>query len=152
MSRIVWLSSMSIGFDKWDSDHRTLLVLLDRLDDALQAGNSAEVVGPALDRLAEYAEIHFRSEEDAMERFGYPRVASHKEEHQRLRDWVGEQRARLAGSPAEAATRDMAEYLVHWIYTHVLTADMDYAEFFDGHRRQVLQLLTDYPGLPDASG
>lgn len=138
---------MSVGIDIWDADHKVLLELINRLDEALRGHGAPEVVRQAIAALTGYAEVHFRCEERLMQALRYPRFASHKGEHDAMREWIAD-RARLAeaGDPATLLP-DMAEQLVHWLYTHVLTIDMQYSEFFDEQRRKVGELLAGYTGL-----
>lgn len=148
MANIVWLPSMSVGIDKWDADHRVMLELINRLDGALhQERFDSATVARAIDTLVAYAEVHFLIEEQAMKALGYPRTTSHLEEHERMRAWIAEQRARAGSADAAKLLRDMAEHLVHWLYTHVLTIDMQYSEFFDEHRPALDRLLATYQGL-----
>ncbi len=148
MSNIVWLPSMSVGIDKWDSDHKALLELINRLDQTLQARMfDAAVVRQAIDTLVDYAEIHFASEERAMEQLGYPRWEAHRVEHAKMREWVAKQRRRAEADDCATVLSDMAEHLVHWLYNHVLTVDMQYSEFFCDQRRKLDALLREYEGL-----
>lgn len=147
MANIVWLPSMSVGIDKWDSDHRVLLELINRLDHAVGAGApDMAVVRQAVETLVAYAEVHFQIEEKLMARLEYPRLESHKAEHEKMRAWIAEHCLR-PGLDASDFTHDLAEYLVHWLYSHVLTIDMQYTEFFDDHRLAVETLLGGYDGL-----
>lgn len=146
MARIVWLPSMSVGIEKWDADHKVLLELINRLGESVSAGR-AERVHQAIVTLEAYAERHFRIEEDVMAALRYPRTASHKAQHDGMRAWIAERRAIAAAGNAGDLLQDMAEHLVHWLYTHVLTIDMQYTEFFDEQRRKVEGLLSGYTGL-----
>ncbi len=148
MANIVWLPSMSVGIEKWDSDHRVLLELINRLDRALQdAAAGPGVVREAIASLAAYAEVHFEIEERVMAALKYPRLAAHQAEHEKMRQWIAVQRERAEIDDSDAVVRDLAEQLVHWLYTHVLTVDMQYSDFFDENRRRVEVLLRDYEGL-----
>lgn len=138
---------MSVGIEKWDSDHKVLLELINRLDEALHGGGGMEAVRHAIDVLDAYAEVHFRIEESLMQALRYPRYAKHKAEHDAMRAWITERRAWAESGDSAAMLADMAEQLVHWLYTHVLTIDMQYTEFFDEQRRKVSALLADYEGL-----
>lgn len=147
VTRIVWLPSMSVGIEKWDSDHKVLLELINRLDEALRNSGGPETVRRAIDTLVAYAEVHFRIEEHLMQTLRYPRYASHRAEHDTMRAWIAERREWAESGDSAAVLADMAEHLVHWLYTHVLTIDMQYTEFFDEQRRKVGALLDDYDGL-----
>lgn len=138
---------MSVGIDKWDDDHKVLLELINRLDEALQSGAAADMVRAAIDTLVAYAEVHFRIEEKLMETLRYPRYPSHRAEHDQMRAWISERRSVAEAANAAELLRDMAEHLVHWLYTHVLTIDMQYTEFFDEQRRKVAMMLETYEGL-----
>lgn len=148
MANIVWLPSMSVGIEKLDSDHKVLLELINRLDQVLRAETiDAADVRKAMDTLVDYADVHFGIEERAMAKLGYPLTDRHQAEHAEMRAWVTEQRRRADYDDCRLLMRDMAEHLVHWLYNHVLTVDMQYSEFFADQRRRLDGLLQDYEGL-----
>jgi hemerythrin len=57
---------------------------VNRLNDAMQAGNSHEVMGRVLFELVEYTICHFGLEEALMSQHNYEGLAAHKDEHDKF--------------------------------------------------------------------
>ncbi len=67
------------------SDHSELRELLDRLGNAIAAGDMS-LAKQTLLRFQVWEERHFATEEDAMRSFGFPAYESHCDHHESLRD------------------------------------------------------------------
>lgn len=142
MADIRWLTSMSVGVEQWDADHRVLLDLIGRLDDLLRSGRSDP--SPLMDTLSRYVDVHLGSEERTMERLGYPHFEAHRAKHDEFRTWFKEVTA--AAPAARPAAAEIADMLVHWWYVHIVTVDMAYKDFFENRRRETVEVLRDYEG------
>ena len=59
MAPLEWTDSYSAGNAHLDEQHKGLIALINRLDDA-------SMTGPVLDRLQDYVDEHFRDEERLM--------------------------------------------------------------------------------------
>lgn len=123
MSLVSWQDSYCIGVSSIDDDHKILISLVNQLHDAREEGQTRHVVGSILNVLVEYCSIHFRREEQLMERSCYPELEAHKELHRRLCERVdGLQRQYESGHGA--AAEELSGFLKEWLLGHILGVDV----------------------------
>jgi hemerythrin-like metal-binding protein len=67
-----------------DDQHGILLDTMNELRLAAVRGSGREQISEVLDRLIEFTRMHFWGEEQLLERFGFPSLAGHRLEHQRI--------------------------------------------------------------------
>jgi hemerythrin len=130
MSNLVeWSGALSVGIDEIDAQHRTLIDLVNELNNAIEERHGNAAVGDVLLRLEEYTRIHFAVEEGLMRVLGYPDLAAHKREHARLTEQLAELRGRFdAGRTALGF--ELMHFLKRWLTSHIMESDQDYARHF----------------------
>lgn len=124
---ILWRPSMAIGHPMIDADHRRLIDLINTAELALKGGAEDGALAAALDGLTDYAQEHFRREEDVMSLLGYDGLSQHREAHRMLRLRLREIRADIEASAGVASGREvdrLVELLRAWLLDHVLKVDM----------------------------
>lgn len=84
MTLLTWSNSCSVGVRAMDEQHGILMDAMNELRLAVQRGCGREQMGKHLGGLIELVSMHFRSEEQLMQRSGYPEVEAHRAEHKRL--------------------------------------------------------------------
>lgn len=67
-----------------DDQHGILLDTLNELRRVAVRGSGRERVSEVLDRLIEFTRMHFWSEEQLLEQHGFPGLAEHRSDHQRI--------------------------------------------------------------------
>jgi hemerythrin-like metal-binding protein len=67
-----------------DDQHGILMDTMNELRQAVVHGECREQISEVLDRLIEFTRMHFSSEEQLMERYSYPDLATHRAAHQRI--------------------------------------------------------------------
>ncbi len=127
MAIITWNDTFATGIAKIDDDHRHMMAIVNRIDDALIHGRTRQVDGATLDELAKYAEEHFALEEQLMETAGYAGLAQHKQEHHRARTLLlGLRNQYLDGRVVRSS--DALSFLATWMEEHILGTDLAYVE------------------------
>lgn len=121
-----WNDSYSVGNALLDSDHKILFNLVNQLQDAVETGQSRDVVGSVVNVLAEYVEHHFRHEESLMARARYPGLAQHEAQHRRLEDEVRDVRDRWLAGDRRAIGEEVLAFIRKWLTEHILVADKSY--------------------------
>lgn len=131
MALLKWRDSYSVGVPELDEDHRQLIDIINRVEEAERAGVP---VGWVLTDLAEYAHFHFQQEEDGLKNAGYPRLVEHAKDHEAFVAWLEELAKTYAALPgnATAPTAEVRDYLKSWVITHILGEDMDYKDYLNG--------------------
>jgi hemerythrin len=86
MPLLNWKDEYSVGIDAVDHEHKQLIELINRLHQELDARNSKQSVLPFFGDLLKGISAHFALEEKFMRDHVYGRLATHKEDHERLLD------------------------------------------------------------------
>jgi hemerythrin-like metal-binding protein len=122
MPLLPWNAKLEVGHSQIDSDHKKLVELLNRLHDAMQAGQARDVCGRILDELIQYTRVHFATEERLMAQHGYAQAATHKAQHASLVQEVVQFKSRFdAGSIALSVS--LFKFLKDWLSNHILQSD-----------------------------
>ena len=125
MALIEWQDSFSVGVEKLDADHKRLFDIINRVDVAEKAGKSVQWV---LEELRNYAEYHFRGEEELMKAADYPEIEEHMRQHKAFVEWLAtvERTYNLAPDAHFHIAESVNEYLRDWWTHHILLVDMQY--------------------------
>jgi len=84
VSLLTWNHATTVGVRAMDDQHGILMDTMNELRLAAVRGSGREQVSEVLDRLIEFTRMHFWSEEQLMEQYGFPGLAEHRGEHQRM--------------------------------------------------------------------
>ena len=82
MTHFVWTNNLSTGHAKIDEDHRTLFEMINAFYNAIEQNRGKEVTGRVLNNLVNYYRVHFKREEEAMQRIDYDGYLEHKLAHE----------------------------------------------------------------------
>jgi len=126
---IEWDSSLETGVAEIDADHRNLVRLINDLDMMLSQGVDPARFGGVIDTLIDYAENHFRREEEMLENLGYPDVGGHVESHAGFGHRLGAMVAGCIIEPGPASIARLRDHLHSWLIDHILSEDMRFAPF-----------------------
>ena len=128
--RLYWTSSMSVGIDKIDYQHRELFCLVNDLMDYVEDSRAPETIELAFDFLQDYAFDHFGEEEKYMDRYSFPGAGAHKDQHEVFRRTFEDFKRRYEEiGPSEALLKILQSQLAAWIMTHVKNVDRMLGEF-----------------------
>jgi hemerythrin len=84
VSSLAWNHASTVGVQAMDDQHGILMDTLNELRIQLMRGVNREQIRMQLGRLVEFTGMHFDCEERLLERYGFPGLAEHRKEHQRL--------------------------------------------------------------------
>jgi hemerythrin len=134
MAFIKWSEAMSVGVSRLDRDHKILIGLINRLDEASTGDDdAAQLMAEVLEILVSYTIFHFSREEAVMEACGYPALGHHHEDHlaltQEVRDW----QQRFRANAESVVPMDMLYFLKGWLNHHILLQDMAYRPLVEGN-------------------
>ncbi|MEE8483380.1 MAG: bacteriohemerythrin [Nitrospinota bacterium] len=127
---VEWNESYAVGVEEFDLQHKDCFVLLNRIFEAFKAGDEEETI-IILDELVDYATSHFKSEEDAMEKFGYSEIIEHKSEHNKLMSQLVDF-VIYYGEEGSIHNAEIAKFLIGWLDDHIAKTDKKYTSFFNG--------------------
>ncbi len=130
MEQIVWSDNFSVGVNIFDEQHKSLIVMLNKMIKDPTATTRSETISDILTDMTLYAQQHFKSEENLMIEHGYPHLEQHRNQHKAFSKKVVELcTATIVG--IDAVPQALLEYLKHWLTQHILCEDMEYKQFFD---------------------
>lgn len=125
-----WSEKYAVGVDRFDSEHKRLIALINDLNTAMAESRGKEEIGRTLSELVDYTKIHFGGEESLMRDHHYPGYNAHKEEHDKLTAQVLEfEREFEAGSMA--LSFKIMRFLRDWLGGHIQVTDKKYGPFFN---------------------
>lgn len=131
MSLLTWNQSMSVGHPTLDRQHQQLIEIINKLHDAMLAGQSNEILGKVLSELLQYTQSHFRAEEQIMLQNRYTELEQHQREHHAFATKAMDLRNRFqAGSLGISV--ETTHFLADWLKDHILGTDQKYAAVLFG--------------------
>lgn len=128
MPFIEWTAKLSVGIEEIDREHRTLVGMINELDDAMYEGKSKDMLGQIINRLVAYAVTHFHTEESYFDLFGYPAADAHKAEHESFRQKTAEFKTGFEAGTIGLSFQVM-DFLSQWVQNHIQSVDKQYAPF-----------------------
>ncbi len=126
---IAWSDSLSVGISEIDDQHMVLVDLLNELNSAISGHRGSAECRSILDRLAEYARVHFAVEESLMRILEYPDFENHKHEHEALLVQVVNLIQKLDSGKAKISF-ELLHFLKAWLTKHIQGSDKKYGDFF----------------------
>lgn len=122
MALITWNNALSTGIGEQDTQHKKLIDLINQLNDAMQAGKGADVLGKVLSELVNYTVYHFGYEEKLMAQHKYEETPAHKAEHAKFVQTAGDFKKKFDAGNAVVSTEIM-NFLRDWLTTHIMKTD-----------------------------
>ena len=126
MTLLAWNAHLDTGFEVIDRQHHGLVDLINEVGPRLAHAGEAGVADPQplLDRLFDYATVHFQTEEGLMASHGvHPEVLEHhRQTHARFVAEVSEMARRYAAGEGVSGAGLIA-FLASWLVLHILGED-----------------------------
>ncbi len=134
LEKVVWKDTFSVGVAEMDAQHRKLLILINQIVDchAARDGTTYEKFHDVLSGMFDYARVHFKAEEDYLQRIGYPQLPAHANEHAAFVEKVTTYS--ILASHGVLDYEGAYHYLREWLLSHILESDMQYRRFVEGRK------------------
>jgi hemerythrin len=124
-----WKDSYTVGMKDLDAQHRGLLELINQIGDLADTFSPPKsAVFGALNEMIRYAQNHFRTEEQYLEKYGYPKYPEQKEEHEAFVEKTFEM-ARDLEKEDGLSLGAIILFLEDWYADHILSKDRNYAQY-----------------------
>ena len=130
MEIFTWDDKFLVNVSEIDTQHKKLVELINKLNEAMYEGQGCEMVEVVLKELVEYTITHFAFEEGLLETNGYPDFKSHKEKHDELTKEVIDLKTQFEGGRV-MITLQVMKFLKDWLSTHILTIDKKYGPYLN---------------------
>lgn len=125
---IKWNDRMTVSVHQFDDQHKQLVAMIQKLNEAMKKGEGEKVISDILMGLVAYADSHFKQEESLMQQHNYPDFTAHKQLHDDLRKKVGE--VIVEFEQGRAVPAEIMAFLSDWLINHIMKVDKKYGEFF----------------------
>ncbi len=131
MPLIQWSDELSVAIDSIDQQHKTLVAMINKLNDAFEAEQTDQVLGGIFEQLSDYTIKHFAYEETLFAQYDYPQTQEHQNEHRVLVQQVKELQKKMQNGDFMVSVELMV-FFKEWLLHHILQTDKAYAQFFLG--------------------
>ena len=130
MTLLTWNHACTVSVRAMDDQHGILMDTMNELRLALVHGADGEQMSELLGRLIEFMRMHFWSEEQLMEQAGFPGLAEHRAEHEKLLAQVRESAHRTQHNEC-VGMRPLLGFLRDWYVEHIEGMDQEYGPWLN---------------------
>ncbi len=131
MKLLNWDDKYSVDVEEMDNQHKDIVRIINELYVSVIKGKSKETMDTIFTDLTEYAENHFKAEEDYFEKFNYEESTSHKQEHVNFANELEEFKKRIEQGEKVFDSDMILRFLLCWFINHVLLVDKKYTKCFN---------------------
>ena len=127
-----WDPKLETGITEIDEQHRLIFRKADAVLEAVAAGEAGPEVKKTIQFLADYASLHFETEERYMRAAGFPEADAHAEIHARINRRIMEVAAEFNANGASAAlVADVEALMRGWLTMHIAEKDRAVADWIN---------------------
>lgn len=127
MALISWSPMLSTDVQIIDDQHKKLIDLINKLNDAMNAGHGKEALKAVLTELVDYTVYHFGTEEKLMGQHKYADSTAHLGEHKKLVQDVSAFKTKFEAGNAMISTEIM-NFLRDWLSKHIMQTDKKFGK------------------------
>lgn len=128
MATLVWNQDCTVGVQAMDDQHGILLDALNELRIALLQGAEGREIREMLARTAGLMKMHLESEDRLLALHGFPGLAKHREEKQRLMGRLEQFNIRFE-QRQRPVVYELVEFLRKWFTTHTASDKRSYGMY-----------------------
>ena len=128
MSYISWNEKYSVNNREIDYQHKTIIRLINELDDSQAEKNRTGSIERTLLELVKYTAYHFSYEEKLLVECGYPHAREHISQHNGLIEELKQFMIRN-NNENELPADDLRYFLSDWLKFHIMKSDKNYSSF-----------------------
>ncbi len=123
-----WTARFSVGDPMMDAYHHIFFETIRSFATALP-DLSTDAVEERIQFLANYAQMHFDSEERLLEEIHYPDLEAHRVNHRLFREQIALIQQAYHANPTPALAEKLLAMTQDWLKEHVLSEDMKYKAY-----------------------
>jgi len=128
---IKWKKEYSVSVKKIDMQHKHFIAIINKLID-----NNGMFIGEKVDKilsdLIDYANIHFKTEEELFKKTDFPGSKEHISEHRKFTDKMMGLQKHIKEDYVKT-TAVLLDFLEEWFLDHLRIMDSKYVECFKEH-------------------
>jgi hemerythrin-like metal-binding protein len=130
MAKIEWNDKFSVGVLMFDTEHKKLISIINKLDEAMKEGKGSLVIAEVLKELITYTKTHFTHEERVMQQHKYPGLEIQLKEHKGFVDKISEMQKSFESGKAMVSL-SLSNFVSAWIQNHILKTDKNYTKYLN---------------------
>lgn len=128
---IEWNDSLKTGIPIIDEQHQELIVMMNRIG-RFKCGK--ESLFEALIELEEYANVHFKTEEDFMISMKYPEYQEHKSCHDKFAEDLKKFQERINTTKnLDELGCELHDFAIDWLINHYSTEDIKLIKYIKNY-------------------
>lgn len=116
---VVFDATHLTGIDVIDGQHLEIVKMVNNINRALHDNPSDEELKQLFQELVAYATLHFRTEQELMQRYDYPEAAQHRHQHARLEEEIDA----IVSQFSTGAELRLLQTIKDWLVGHIESAD-----------------------------
>ncbi len=132
MTYMSWSPDYSVNVKEIDEQHKKLFGIINTLYQAMLDEKGKEIQKSVIAEMIDYANTHFKTEENYMLHFNFAWYEEHKKEHDRYTKKALEFKERLE-NVGFVLTLEILNFLKDWWEGHILKIDKNYSKLFNEH-------------------
>lgn len=144
MTIIAWTPAMSVGVEALDTDHKTLISLINQLADAIAKGEGHNITASIINGLVDYTEYHFGREEEMMRVCRYADLNDHVNAHRKIVEMLLHLRDAYGGNASGPIEQVLLDFMRVWLIDHILGTDMKYVPTMKGREADLARVDEAY--------
>ncbi len=129
---IKWKNEYSVGIKEIDDQHKFFISLLNNLYSAIGSSGHQRELEQLFQKLSDYAENHFATEERYFDKFKYEGAEEHKFKHQEMRNEIKRIKERESENDIDFYG-NIVYFLKEWLEDHLEKMDQKYKDCFMKH-------------------
>ncbi len=136
MSFINWNENIALDISEIDNQHKRLVEIISTLFDAMKDARGLEIIDDILNRLTDYVDYHFSTEEKYFNQFEYVEFEHHKDEHKHFFEQISTIKAAYDEGKIKRDGRnspitvEVWNLLKEWPIYHIQVSDKKYVTLF----------------------
>jgi hemerythrin len=123
-----WDSSLDVGVEAMNNEHKILISLMNDLYEKNAAGANKEELIQGASALWDYVIKHFADEEQYMASIAFPGIEAHKKLHANLLAELQQFIENFKNGNSSSLSKDFSTFLNFWLATHIRGIDFRYGD------------------------
>jgi len=132
LNKLEWEEAYSVGVALIDEQHKMLIATINELLDVIDTKPTKEKTDSVINKLIQYKQFHFATEEKYFKEFNYKKTDEHIAKHRLFTKKITEIQNRSTDNYV-ALVYELIDFLENWFVDHLLHVDHEYIECFHQH-------------------
>ena len=128
MSLIEWTEEFSVGIEDIDKQHQKWLSIVNELHDSIMEAKGISTLKELIKEMEEYTDFHFSTEEEMLEKAGWPELDRHKRIHFSFKQQITQLKRDISSGELVLRSQVMS-VIKNWLEDHILKEDQEYSKF-----------------------